>query len=95
VSLYRHVSVVAPGMELPRREALLATARSLGVKTSVDAELRAARERLAGLEEPVPSLDAARRRVAETGADLEGHRERVATLRGRLRERDDGALAEE
>lgn len=95
MSLYHHVSVVAPGMALRRRAALLATARSLGVTTSVDAELRAARERLADLEESVPSLAAARRRVAETGADLEGHRERVATLRGRLRERDDEALAEE
>jgi chromosome segregation ATPase len=95
VNLHDHVAVVAPGLSLQRREALVAAARSRGLTASVDDELRAVRERLADLDEPVPSLAAARRRVAEAEADLEARRERVATLRGRLQETDDEALAEE
>ena len=94
MSLYEHVAVVAPGLSLQRREALVAAARSRGATASVDGELRAARERLSAVDEPVPSPAKARRRVAEAEADLEAMRERVATLRGRLQETDDGALAE-
>lgn len=94
MSLHDHVAVVAPGMPLERREALAAAARSRGATASVDDELRAARERLAALDEPVPSLADARRRVAEAEADLDARRERVATLRGRLQESDDSAVAE-
>jgi len=95
VRLYDHVTVIAPGMSLQRRRALAATARSRGVTTSVDDELRTARERLRDVSEPVPTLAAARRRVAETETDLQRYRERVATLRGRLREADDEDLAAE
>lgn len=95
MNLHDHVAVVAPGLSLQRREALVAAARSRGLTASVDDELRAVRERLADLDEPVPSLAAARRRVADAEADLEARRERVATLRGRLQETDDEALAEE
>jgi len=93
VILYDHVAVVAPGMSLDRRRLLAATARSTGATASVDEELRVARDRLAGIEAPVPSPTEARRRVAETEADLERQRERVAALRGRLRAAD-GAAAE-
>jgi len=92
MSLYDHVTVVAPGLSLDRRAALAATARSRGATASVDEELRAARERLEEPGESVPSAAAARRGVAETEADLERQRERVATLRGRLEERDDAEL---
>ena len=92
MSLYDHVAIVAPGLSLDRRAALAATARSLGTTTDVDEELRTARERLEEFDEPVPSAAAARRQVAETETDLERQRERVATLRGRLAERDDDAL---
>jgi len=91
VTLYDHVAVVAPGLSLDRRAALSATARSLGASTSVDDELTAARERLAGLDEPVPSPADARRAVAETETDLEAQRERVAELRGRLQATDAGS----
>ena len=93
MSLADHVAVVAPGLSLARREALVAAARSRGEPTSVDAELDRARERLSDLGEPVPSLADLRRRVADAEADLEAKRERVATLRGRLQETDDGAVA--
>jgi chromosome segregation ATPase len=94
VSLSDHVAVVAPGLSLARREALVAAARSRDESTGVDAELERARERLASLGEPVPSLSAARRRVADAAADLEAKRERVATLRGRLQETDDETVAD-
>lgn len=95
MSLRDHVGVVAPGLSLDRRAALVAAARSRGLTAGVDAELREARERLTDLGAPVPSLADARRRVAEADSDLEARRERVATLRGRLQESDDGAVAEE
>lgn len=88
MTLYDHVAVIAPGIQLDRRHALEAAARSLGTGASVDAELRAARERLSDLQEPVPSIDDQRRRVAETGTELQEERERVATLRGRLQAAD-------
>ena len=95
MSLRDRVGVIAPGLSLDRREVLVAVARSQGVSTTVDDELRAARERLDELGEPVPSLSDARRRVAEAETVLEERRERVATLRGRLQATDDGAVAEE
>lgn len=95
MSLRDQVGVVAPGLTLGRRQLLVAVARSKGVATSVDDELGTARERLADLGEPVPSLSDARRRVAEAEAALDARRERVATLRGRLQATDDGDVAEE
>ena len=89
MSLYRHVGVITPGMTLDRRAALLATARSLEVTTSVDGVIRETEAELRSLSEPVPPRADLRRRVAETEADLEAKRERVATIRGRLRETDD------
>jgi hypothetical protein len=89
VTLYDHVAVVAPGIRLDRRAALVAAARSRGVETGVDEELRAVRERLAALDEPVPSPAEARREVAATESELDAQRERVATLRGRLEATDD------
>ena len=94
MTLYGHVSVVAPGMSLDRQQALAAAARSLGGSASVDAELRTARAELTTLDEPVPGLADARRRVAETEAVLEEKRERVATLRGRLQESGESGVAE-
>jgi chromosome segregation ATPase len=94
VSLSDHVAVIGPGLSLSRREALVAAARSRDERTSVDAELDRARERLAALGEPVPSLADARRRVADAETDLEAKRERVATLRGRLQETNDEGVAD-
>lgn len=95
MSIRDHVGVVAPGMSLDRRQLLVAVARSKEVTTTVDDELRTARERLVDPGEPVPSLSDARRRVAEAEAALDAQRERVATLRGRLQATDDGDVAEE
>lgn len=95
MKLYQYVRVVAPGMSLRRREALVAAARSLGLETSVDAEIRELRTELAAAPEPVPSRAEARQRVAETATAIEAKRERVATLRGRMQETDDGTVSAE
>lgn len=95
MSLHRYVAVIAPGMSFPRREALIATARSRGVTTSVDESIREIETELKSLPEPVPSRTELRRQVAETEANLEAKRERVATLRGRLQETDDGSIEDE
>lgn len=95
MSLHRHVGIIAPGLSLSRRAALVATARSLDVTTSVDESIRETEAELRSLSEPVPPRAELRRRVAETAADLETKRERVATLRGRLRATDDGSVEAE
>lgn len=77
-------------MTIRRREALVATARSLDVETSVDGELRKVRNELESVPNSVPARTDARQQVAELEADLERKRERVATLRGRMREAADG-----
>lgn len=95
MSLHDHVALIAPGLSLRRREALIAVARSLGLETSVDAAINELRAELESLPEPVPSRADARLRVAETASELESKRERVATLRGRVRETDVEELKDE
>ena len=88
MSLYEHVGLIAPGISVSDRDALAAVGRSLGIRTSVDDELRTLRAELDSPPEAVPSRTTARRRVAETAAELEAKRERVATLRGRMQAGD-------
>ena len=95
MSLYDHVRVIAPGLSLCRRAALLAAARSLDIETSVDPMIEDVRSELRSLSEPVPSCADARRRVAETESVLQARRERVATVRGRMQEAPDGAFEDE
>lgn len=92
MSLFDYVGVIAPGLSLSRRPALVATARSLDVATSVDESIREIEDELRSLPDPIPARTTLRRRVAETAADLETKRERVATIRGRLRETNDGSV---
>lgn len=84
MSIYDHVSLIAPGLSLDRRAALIAAARSQGETTSLDEELRATDAEFDALDARVPALAPARKRVAETESVVETKRERVATLRGRL-----------
>ncbi len=95
MSLYRYVGVIAPGLSFPRCEALVATARSRGMTTSVDGAIREVEAELESLPEPVPSRTELRRRVSEAEADLEAKRERVAMLRGRLRETNEAPIEDE
>lgn len=91
--LYDHAAVVAPGLALDRRRALAAAARSRGETATVDKEIRETRTRMDELGEPVPSLEETRQRVAAAESALDAKRERVATLRGRMRESDDDEVA--
>jgi hypothetical protein len=95
VRLYNHVGVIAPGLSLSRRRALVAAARSLEMTTSVEEAIDETEAELQSLSGSVPSRADARRRVAETSADLEAKRERVATIRGRLQETSDGSIQAE
>lgn len=90
-AVHERVGVVRLDRDYPVQAALAAAARALGYEASQSSELAAVRERLAALDPPDVSLDAERRRVAETESadELE---ERVAALRGQLdaaRERGD------
>ncbi|MEF8778809.1 MAG: hypothetical protein V5A36_07845, partial [Natronomonas sp.] len=77
MSLYRYVGVIAPGMSLPRRAALVSVARSLDIVTDVEASIRDIETELQSLSEPVPSRVELRRQVAETAADIETKREEL------------------
>jgi hypothetical protein len=90
-----HVGLVAPAA-LARRRALAAVAGSLGQVAPGRDRIERLRERLAELDPPSVDCRAARERVAEAGADVERRRERVASLRGRVRAlREAGADASE
>jgi chromosome segregation ATPase len=67
----------------------------LNVVTSVDDSIDETEAELRSLCDSVPSRADARRRVAETAADLDAKRERVATIRGRLQETDNGSIQAE
>lgn len=79
---------VLPG-ESTIRGLLAAAARSRGLAASVDRELAAVERELAAISVPSVDVAAARQRVAAATGEEERLRERVATLRGRLKERRD------
>jgi hypothetical protein len=84
--VHDHVGVLTPAVSLRIRSALAAAARSRGLTAPQDDDIAAVREQLADLTVPDgdPDPAAARRRLAGTETAVERHRERVATLRGRL-----------
>lgn len=83
--VHDRVGVVRHGLDLSVRGALAAAARTRGLRAPQDDELAAVRDELDALDTPEVDLADARRRAAEAdGAEAEA-RERVATLRGRVR----------
>ena len=81
--VHEAVGLVAP-RPVQRRATLAAVARSRGHEPPTSERIETLR---AGLRERTPEsvdLAGARRRVAESGTDVERLRERVATLRGRV-----------
>jgi hypothetical protein len=84
--VHEHVRRLPPET-FDRRAALAAAARALGHTSPARAALDDARSELADLSAPAVDVDAARRRVAETGETEDHLRERVAELRGRLQAR--------
>jgi chromosome segregation ATPase len=83
---HEHVRRLPPST-FDRRAALAAAARALGHASPARSALDDARSELAEVSTPPVDVDAARRRVAETGEREEHLRERVAELRGRLQAR--------
>ncbi|MEA5388412.1 hypothetical protein VB773_01865 [Haloarculaceae archaeon H-GB2-1] len=92
--LFEHVGVITESTALRVRTAVARAARTRGLTTELDAERAAVRRRLDELECGESDPKAARRRVAEAGADEQRLRERVAELRGKLQAvRDAGATS--
>ncbi|MFB6101681.1 MAG: hypothetical protein ABEJ73_03875 [Haloplanus sp.] len=84
--VHGHVARLPP-TAFDRRAALADAARALGHASPAQSELDEARAELRSVSPPSVDVRAARRRVAETGAEEERLRERVAELRGRLQAR--------
>jgi chromosome segregation ATPase len=89
---HEFVGRVDPGMSLALRPALAAAARSRGLSAPQDERITALREELAALDPDPVATREARQSVAETGAEVDRLRERVAELRGRVRAREDAGL---
>jgi len=83
--VHERVGVIRPGIDVSRRAALAAAARSRGRTAPQDGELARVRERLDALDPPPVELADARRRVADAAGSEVAARERVATLQGRVR----------
>lgn len=89
--VHETVGRVGPPVD-SRRAVLAAVARARGETAPQDEELAAARERLAALD-PAPTATAdARRDLAAAGEERDRLRERAATLRGRVRAREEAGL---
>lgn len=84
--VHDHVGYIHPDMGLRTRTALARAARSLGLETPYDEEIRATREERASLsvDGDPETRRACREAVAGRTAETEKLREDVATLRGKL-----------
>jgi hypothetical protein len=87
--VHDHVAMLPPPSRFDRRAALADAARALGHTSPDRRDLEAARADLRALPSPSVDVREARRRVAESGAEEDRLRERVAELRGRLQARRD------
>jgi len=92
-SVHDHVGCVRPNLRLRTRTALATAARSRGLATPHDDEIRATRGALDEFEVADESLERYRAQVAETAEAVERAREDAAEARGRLRERRENGLA--
>lgn len=88
--LFEHVGAIVPDASLELRPALATVARRRGRESPKESELAAVRAELAGLSVDARDAAATRRAVAQAGDAERELSERVATLRGRLRERAEG-----
>jgi hypothetical protein len=82
--VHEHVGHVHPEMGVKIRTALAGAGRSRGLTTPRDDELAAIRGELASIAVDTGDTAPHRRAVAETAAETERARERVAAARGRL-----------
>lgn len=93
--VHERVGCLHPDVNLRVRTALAVAARARGLRTVYDRRLREARVSLAQFDPESVELDETRRALAATRSDVEGLRERVATVRGRLQAREAEDLATE
>ena len=84
--VHGHVGLIETGMDLDRRAALIAAARSIGLQPPQAEAIAALDAEIEAIEPADPDLSAARRRAAEAADSVEALRERVARLSGRLAE---------
>lgn len=82
--VHSFVGHIAPEMHLSLRAALAAAARSRGLRSEHDEAIQSLDAEIDAISVESVDLTPARRRVAETGADVASLREQVAHLRGRL-----------
>lgn len=85
-AVHDHVGHIHEDMQLDRREALVAAARSRGLRAPQDPEIERLDRRIEAISPEEPDLRAARERAAEAGESVDTLRERVARLSGRLTE---------
>lgn len=78
------VGHIAPEMHLSLQAALAAAARSRGLRSEHDEDIRSLDAEIEAISVETVDLAPVRRRVAETGADVDSLREQAAHLRGRL-----------
>lgn len=89
--LHRRVGFLRSDMTVSPVPAVAAAARTRGASTEHDDELRRIDEELASCDAPTVDLAAARQQVADTAADVERLREKVARASGRVEaRREDG-----
>ncbi len=86
--LFERAGTITPDVTVELRPALATVARQRGLESARESELTAVREELAALSPDARDATAARREVASAGDAERKLAERVATLRGRLQERD-------
>lgn len=90
--LHESVGCLHPDMGLRTKTALARAARTRGVTTPFDEDLRDVRTELVDVTVETASLDAHRETVAAADAAVEEARVRAAEARGRVRERRENGL---
>lgn len=80
--IHGHVGLLSPGTTIPRRTTLAAAARSRGVSSTVDPEMRKVRNALDELEVPPSDVPGALAAVTASGETVDALRDRVARLGG-------------
>lgn len=93
--LHDSVGCISADMGLRSRTALARAARTRGITTPYDGDLRAAREELEAIDVDTTPLAAHRERVAETESAVDRARVRAAEARGGLRERRENGMGAE
>lgn len=82
--VHEGIGVIAPETTVTRRRVLATVARSRGMTSSQDEEIRRIEESLAAIDPPMADIPGALDAVADARRDVDGLRDRVARLGGRV-----------